>query len=88
MPEEELDVDGRDIESLMEYNLNGREIANIIHTARTVARFQNEALQMSHIRVILDVRVSFEASLERVRSVAVEDGKQPQIIKRPTMGDV
>lgn len=88
LPEEELAVDSADIKSLLEYNLNGREIANIINTSRTVARYQKETLQISHIRAILDVRLSFEASLAHVRSVTIEDGKPPQIIKRPTMGDI
>ncbi|KAI1490995.1 P-loop containing nucleoside triphosphate hydrolase protein [Biscogniauxia mediterranea] len=43
--------------------LNGREIANVINTARTMARFENTPLKLSHLEKVLKVHEKFDESL-------------------------
>ena len=59
----EIDVD-RTIEFLVDAQLNGREIANAVNTARTLARFDGAPLRLGHIETVLDVRQSFDESLK------------------------
>ncbi|KAI1143267.1 P-loop containing nucleoside triphosphate hydrolase protein [Hypoxylon sp. FL0543] len=59
----EIDVD-RTAEFLMAAKLNGREIANAVNTARTLARFDDTPLKLSHIETVLEVRKGFDESLK------------------------
>ncbi|KAI1844688.1 hypothetical protein JX265_007053 [Neoarthrinium moseri] len=51
------------IQDLVASKLNGREIANAITTAQTIARFQNKPLDIFHIHTVLDVGRKFDESL-------------------------
>ncbi|KAI0833924.1 P-loop containing nucleoside triphosphate hydrolase protein [Hypoxylon sp. FL0890] len=59
----EIDVD-RTIDFLVTAKLNGREIANAVNTARTLARFDGSPLKLSHIETVLEVRKGFDESLK------------------------
>lgn len=48
---------------LVTAELNGREIANAVNTARTLARFDGAPLRLSHLETVLDVRKAFDESL-------------------------
>ncbi|KAI1759196.1 P-loop containing nucleoside triphosphate hydrolase protein [Hypoxylon sp. FL1150] len=64
VPTETKDIDvGKAIGFLVTAKLNGREIANAVNTARTLARFDNVPLRLSHIETVLDVRHAFDQSL-------------------------
>ncbi|KAI1258862.1 P-loop containing nucleoside triphosphate hydrolase protein [Xylariaceae sp. FL1019] len=52
------------VDSLATSHLNGREIANAVNTARTMARYEQKVLDMSHIKTVLDVRSTFDDSLQ------------------------
>lgn len=56
------DVDGA-VNKLQEERLNGREISNAVSTARTIARFSNEALELVHIRKVLKIRQNFHIDI-------------------------
>ncbi|KAF6795458.1 AAA family [Colletotrichum sojae] len=43
--------------------LNGREIANAVNTARTIARFEGGKLRVEHIERVLDIKASFQGDL-------------------------
>ncbi|KAI1382402.1 P-loop containing nucleoside triphosphate hydrolase protein [Hypoxylon crocopeplum] len=58
----EIDVD-KTIDFLVKAKLNGREIANAVNTARTLARFDEAPLRLGHIETVLEVRQSFDESL-------------------------
>lgn len=66
---DESDIDNVDsvVDLLMGEKLNGREISNAVNTARTIARFKEERLQLSHILSVLDVRREFDETLLRER---------------------
>ncbi|KAI0385879.1 P-loop containing nucleoside triphosphate hydrolase protein [Hypomontagnella monticulosa] len=59
----EIDVDST-VGFLVTAKLNGREIANAVNTARTLARFDGAPLRLGHIETVLDVRQSFDESLK------------------------
>lgn len=59
----EIDVDST-VGFLVKAKLNGREIANAVNTARTLARFDGAPLKLSHIETVLEVRQSFDESLK------------------------
>ena len=55
------------VDQLASGELNGREIANAINTACTMARFEGKPLSLKHIETVLEVRQMFEKSLEASR---------------------
>jgi hypothetical protein len=66
IPASERTIDPEDvIDTLVDESINGREIANAVHTARTLARFEAKTLQLYHIETVLQVRRDFEASVAR-----------------------
>ncbi|XDG06949.1 hypothetical protein ABKA04_006564 [Annulohypoxylon sp. FPYF3050] len=52
------------IDKLEKFSLNGREIANAVNTARTLARFDGVRLSSDHIETVLEVRQDFDESLK------------------------
>jgi hypothetical protein len=67
------------VEGLSRTSLNGREISNIVTTARTLARFEKVPLSPAHIENVLGVRMEFEENLVKAR--AVENAKQSTIVE-------
>ncbi|KAK8066603.1 hypothetical protein PG997_013350 [Apiospora hydei] len=62
-----LDVgsgDGEALEHLVASELNGREISNIVNTARTIARFEEKRLQWGHISTVFKVRSAFDVKVQ------------------------
>lgn len=68
VPEETMGIDDIDdmVENILMEKLNGREISNTLNTARTIARFKKEKLQLEHIESVLQVRREFDKSVQRV----------------------
>ena len=66
----QMDVDAV-IERLIDEDLNGREITNAIHTARTLARYEGSPLTMMHIETVFGVKNDFDVSLKRMRDFAL-----------------
>ncbi|KAI0409525.1 P-loop containing nucleoside triphosphate hydrolase protein [Xylaria palmicola] len=52
------------VDRLATAELNGREIANAVTTARTMARFDGVPLALKHLEIVLEVRQAFDASLD------------------------
>lgn len=66
VPPEEIDIDLEDaIDHFVAAKINGREIANTVNTARTIARFEKKALQLKHIELVLGVWREFDDSLKQ-----------------------
>lgn len=69
VPETEMGIPiqeiGETVESVLQEELNGREIANAVNTARTIARYGEEKLQLRHIEMVVEVRRDFDRSLKR-----------------------
>ncbi|KAJ5587306.1 ATPase AAA-type core [Penicillium hispanicum] len=66
IPLAERDIDPEDaVDTFVGVKMNGREIANSIHTARTIARYEKKPLQMGHVEMVLDVWREFDECLKR-----------------------
>jgi AAA+ superfamily predicted ATPase len=66
IPRQKIDIDLDDaIDNFVAAKLNGREIANAVNTARTIARFENEPLRLEHIEMVLGVWKEFDDSLKQ-----------------------
>ncbi|KAK3374250.1 P-loop containing nucleoside triphosphate hydrolase protein [Lasiosphaeria ovina] len=63
----EIDIE-EDVDQFLRDELNGREIANCVSTARTLARFNNVKLAVAHVETVLASRREFENSLTRIRA--------------------
>ncbi|KAI0541060.1 P-loop containing nucleoside triphosphate hydrolase protein [Xylaria digitata] len=51
------------VDQLAAAELNGREIANAVNTACTMARFEKQPLALKHLETVLEVQQKFEDSL-------------------------
>ncbi|KAI0155018.1 P-loop containing nucleoside triphosphate hydrolase protein [Xylariaceae sp. FL1272] len=70
VPEKETDIQiEKAIDLLAISELNGREIANAVNTARTMARYEQKVLDMGHLETVLDVWTTFDKSLQTDDSV-------------------
>jgi hypothetical protein len=76
IPKEDLDLDFKAIDNLVNETLNGREITNAINTAKTLARFGESPLQLKHIRSVLDVRKDFDHTLKNLAALEMSSSKQ------------
>ncbi|KAJ5106984.1 hypothetical protein N7456_003659 [Penicillium angulare] len=52
--------------------MNGREIVNAIHTARTIARFETKPLMLGHIETVLGVWREFDESLKKTAKLTAQ----------------
>lgn len=52
------------VDRLSVAELNGREIANAVNTACTMARFEGRPLALEHLETVIEVRETFDESLE------------------------
>ena len=66
------DPDSADVARLLDDRLNGREIANMVSTARTLARFQGARLRADHLDTVLQTRRDFDERLTSLRRQAHE----------------
>lgn len=72
IPTSEIELDLKDaIPSLIRDRINGREISNTVNTARTLARFEAEPLQLRHVQTVLQTRRDFDTSIAK-KSKALE----------------
>ena len=68
IPASDLDLDvEEDVDDFLKEEVNGREIANCVNTARTLARFKRVKLQSKHVETVLETRREFEKSLHNIR---------------------
>jgi SpoVK/Ycf46/Vps4 family AAA+-type ATPase len=61
------------LQVLAQENLNGRQIRNVINTARQLAKFKKEVLSYAHIEQALEVAKDFEEYITRTRGHTDED---------------
>ncbi|KAF3099631.1 hypothetical protein TWF102_002299 [Orbilia oligospora] len=69
---DELSLD-KNIKKLAKHNLNGRQIRNNITTARQLALYKKEQMNMSHLESVIEVSQKFENYLQKVKSGTDED---------------
>ncbi|KAI1461859.1 P-loop containing nucleoside triphosphate hydrolase protein [Annulohypoxylon moriforme] len=64
VPTDDTDIElDKAVGILVEVKLNGREIANTVNTARTLARFDGVPLRLTHLQTVLEVRRGFDEGL-------------------------
>jgi AAA+ superfamily predicted ATPase len=82
IPSTEVSIDLESaVPGLVRDEVNGREIANAVHTARTLARFETQPLQLHHIQTVLRVRRDFDVSLaKKARDIEAAESRQGSII--------
>ncbi|MCJ1477834.1 hypothetical protein MMC13_006507 [Lambiella insularis] len=56
LPEEERDIDKKDLDALANITLNGRQIKSAVKTAQLLASRKREPLSMDHARSVLELR--------------------------------
>lgn len=61
-PDEGSAMSEADLDSLSHHELNGREIRNIVKTAKLLAKSMNQTLQLKHLTELLNMR-------ERIRDL-------------------
>jgi hypothetical protein len=58
---------------LSSYSMNGRQIRNVINTARQLARFKGESLEFEHLRRVIKVSGSFDEYVRKVKDCKDDD---------------
>ncbi|KAF2660225.1 P-loop containing nucleoside triphosphate hydrolase protein [Lophiostoma macrostomum CBS 122681] len=74
----------RAIDTLVKIKMNGREIANALNTALTLARFEGNSLQLKHIETVLNIRDEFDLGLKRMVSHSKGAAMSP-LVRRGSM---
>jgi SpoVK/Ycf46/Vps4 family AAA+-type ATPase len=72
------------IDTLVKIKLNGREIANALNTALTLARFEGNSLQLKHVETVLNIRSEFDLGLKRM-AVHSKVGPMSPLVRRGSM---
>jgi hypothetical protein len=83
--EQGIDDCDRVSSQLSDRKLNGREITNALHTARTIANSEGVKLNLKHILTVLKVRDAFDKSLKlQKRRLAShsESGGVQELVRR------
>lgn len=61
------------IRELAKEELNGRQIRNIITTARQLATFRNEQMKYQYLKHVIEVSSQFDKYLEKVQGLSDDD---------------
>jgi len=76
-PVDSIDIDFEDIEcywdALAEVELNGRQIRNVITTARQLAKFKKTTMNYEHLKHVIHVANKFDKYLNTVREGLSDD---------------
>lgn len=78
--EKQIDDAGDAVDFLINQELNGREISNAINTARTIARFNEEKLQIHHLETVFRVKGEFDKCLR-------QEARKMTASRIPSVGD-
>ncbi|CAE6434190.1 unnamed protein product [Rhizoctonia solani] len=71
-PRLEYDFSKEELDELAERNTNGREIKNVVQTARALARSTGQPLSISHIQKVWKVQDAFEAGMHPVPTMGTQ----------------
>lgn len=66
------------LDALARHKLNGRQIRNIINTARQLARYKKESLAYTHVEQALDVVNEFEKYVSDMRGYTDDEYAKSQ----------
>lgn len=85
IPTEETSVDPDEaMKAFVLVKMNGREISNAVHTARTIARFQKKPVGIEHIEMVLGVWRRFDEGLKKIRKASTHpmDNRAHLVMRR------
>ncbi|WPH00689.1 Hypothetical protein R9X50_00351900 [Acrodontium crateriforme] len=60
-----MQLDDAGYESLAQANINGRQIKNVIRTAKSLAQFHGKQLDQEKLQQVIKIQIEFEEELER-----------------------
>ncbi|RYP81369.1 hypothetical protein DL770_005922 [Monosporascus sp. CRB-9-2] len=84
IPAVEISLDIEEaVDEFLRDEVNGREIANCISTARTLAHFKGVKLGTQHVHTMLRTRMDFEKSLSSMRAKQKRDGPKAESYRIP-----
>ena len=61
---DELDLDEKGYESLAEAKINGRQIKNVVRTAKSLAQFNEEKLDLKKLKQAIQIQKEFEDKMD------------------------
>ena len=61
---EEVDVDEEGYDMLAEAEINGRQIKNVVRTAKSLAQFHGQRLNREKLEQVIDIQMEFEQELD------------------------
>lgn len=62
----EIDVDQQGLEKLAESKLNGRQIKNVVRTAKSLASYRNGKLDVEALERVVEIQMDFEEELVKI----------------------
>jgi hypothetical protein len=64
MIDEGVEMDDEGYNSLAQANINGRQIKNVIKTAKSLARFHGQKLDRQKLEQVIQIQMDFEEDLD------------------------
>jgi hypothetical protein len=61
-----IDIDEEGYRKLAEGKLNGRQIKNVVRTAKSLASYKKRKLDQSQLQQVMDIQMAFEEELDGV----------------------
>lgn len=66
---EGVDLDEKDYQSLAQAEINGRQIKNVIRTAKSLAQYHGQTLDCAKLQQVVDIQMEFEQDLDLSKKV-------------------
>jgi len=57
-----------EMKRLAEGELNGRQIKNVVRTAKSLAAYKRQRLDFEQVKQVMEIQMAFERDLEGVRA--------------------
>ncbi|KAK5171411.1 uncharacterized protein LTR77_004555 [Saxophila tyrrhenica] len=73
----DVKLDDKGYDDLAQADINGRQIKNVIRTAKSLAQFHGEALDGPKLQQVIKIQEEFEHELDLTNVVHVENGTMP-----------
>lgn len=67
-----IDIDEEGYRKLAEGNLNGRQIKNVVRTAKSLASYKKRKLDREQLQQVLDIQMAFEEELDGVKAGEID----------------
>lgn len=71
------------IPELSKKNMNGRQIRNVIKTARQLARFEKQVMTLEHLQRVIKVSQRFVEYMDEIEEgTEIRDGDKRELVAR------